>query len=648
MIILSASNICLSFGTDTILDNITFAVEESDKIGVVGVNGAGKSTLFKILNGDILPDSGDIYTAKGCKIGFLRQNSGLDSQRSIWDEMLETFSELIEMEKRMSELEKQISAEKDKVRLSSLMNEYSVLSDKFARSGGYEYNTRAKGVLKGLGFEEDEFNKKVEVLSGGQKTRLALAKLLLKEPDILLLDEPTNHLDINALEWLEDFLKNYKKAVLVISHDRYFLDMVTNKTIEIENNKNKVFKGNYTEYLKQKALDREIQQKHYELQQKEIARLEAFIEQQRRWNREKNIRAAESRQKAIDRMEKIEKPENLPSKIRIKFRSSIISGNDVLFVENLSKEFPGKPLFNNINFKLQRNERVFILGPNGCGKSTLLKILTGNIEKTSGVFEYGHNVNIGYYDQELSNLDESKTVLEEILDLDSGLTLTELRNLLASFLFTGDDVTKPISVLSGGERSRVSLIKLILSGANFLVLDEPTNHLDINSREALEDALMNFDGTILSVSHDRYFIKKLSTRILEFDNGSLSDYKLDYVSYLKYKEQFKKADEGTTCKEQMSESKINHIASKQERARIRKLEKDLNQTENDIAETEAKLKEIEAEMVKDEVVTNHIRLRELHEEQMKLSKKLDELYELWETLEVENEQLKSEGKGIHM
>jgi ATP-binding cassette subfamily F protein 3 len=637
MIVLGCSNISLSFGINKILDNITFNIQEGEKAGLVGVNGAGKSTLFKIISGNLLPDSGDVFKAKNSKVGYLEQNSGIDSSKTIWDEVLSVYSGLIDMEKRIKQLEKDISVEKDESSLSSLMKEYSRLTEVFTRSGGYEYNSRAKGVLKGLGFDENQFSLKSQSLSGGQKTRLALARLLLEEPDILLLDEPTNHLDINALEWLEDFLKNYKKSVLVISHDRYFLDVVTNKTIELENCTCKVYSGNYSLYVKHKAADREMQQKHYELQQKEIQRIEAFIEQQKRWNREKNIVAAESRQKVLDRMEKIEKPKGLPEKIRIQFSSSITSGNDVLFVENLSKRFTEKPLFKEIKFKLSRNERVFLLGPNGCGKSTLLKILSGNLEKTSGDFEYGHKVVPGYYDQEQQNLDENKSVIEEVWDSNDNLTHTEIRNALAAFLFKGEDVLKPVSVLSGGEKSRVSLVKLMLSGANFLLLDEPTNHLDINSREVLEEALDSFDGTVLAVSHDRYFINKLASRILEMDGNALVDFMGGYSDYLEYKSRLSRNSQPETSESEISSAKLEHLQSKEEKARQRKLEKRLNETENEIEIVETRLQEITSEMELEEVQSDHVVLTQLCEEQDILRARLDELYCLWENLSEEKE-----------
>jgi ATP-binding cassette subfamily F protein 3 len=632
MIILNCDGISLSFGINTVLKDITFKVEENDKIGIVGVNGAGKSTLLKVIAGILQADSGNIYISKNTRLGYLEQNSGLESSNSLWDEVLSVYKKLMDAEERLKALELRISTEKDDERLSSLMKEYSNLSDQFSRNGGFEYRSKVKGVLRGLGFTEEQFDLKVEILSGGQKTRLALAKLLLDEPDILILDEPTNHLDIEAIEWLEGFLKNFSKAVLIVSHDRYFLDSVTFKTLELEGSNSKLYNGNYTKYVEQKAVDREILQKHYEIQQQEIARMEAFIKQQKQWNRERNIIAAESRQKAIDRMEKIEKPKNLPGKIKIKLKSSITSGNDVLFAEGLSKGYPGKPLFKNISFNLKRGEKAFLLGPNGCGKSTLLKILTGKIQEDAGVVEYGHKVSVGYYDQEQEYLDESKSILEEVLDSNPQLTLTQARNMLASFLFKGEDVLKPISVLSGGEKARVSLVKLILSGSNFLILDEPTNHLDINSREVLEESINEFDGTILAVSHDRYFINKLSTRILELNGDSMIDCRGNYSFFVDYKSKLKSTSQENRDSNNISASKVEYQAVKNEKAKARKLEKQLNDTENAIARTEERLKAIEQEMTREEVLSDHLKLTDLYEEQNSLKQELDRLYELWELL----------------
>jgi len=638
MIVLSCSNISISFGTDQILEDVSFNISHDDRVGLVGVNGAGKSTLFKILAGELQPDSGEIFTAKGNRIGYLEQNSFLESSKTLWDELISCYSQIIDMEKHIRQLEKEISIEKDSQRLASVMKEYDALLVRFENMGGYEYNSRVKGVLHGLGFDENEFSRKVSTLSGGQKTRLALAKLLLEEPDVLLLDEPTNHLDMDALEWLEDFLKSYKKAILVISHDRYFLDAVTGRTIELENCHCKVYNGNYTFYIKQKMQEREIQQRHYEQQQKEIARIEAFIEQQKRWNRERNIIAAQSRQKALGRMEKVNKPDNLPGRIKLKFKSGIPSSNDVLSVENLTMEYPGNPLFSNICFNLRKNEKAFILGPNGCGKSTLLKLLVGKLMPVSGSIEYGHNIRVAYYDQEFSELDENNTIIEEVWNGNEELNQTQIRNVLASFLFRGEDVFKRISVLSGGEKSRVALAKLILSDANFLILDEPTNNLDINSREVLEEALQEFDGTILAVSHDRYFVNKLATRILEFKNNSVVNYDGSYSSYLDYKNKLEKDVAASNKQKDITVSKLEYMESKEMRARQRKLQRQLEEAEKKINEIEDRLNQISLEM--ETASSDHVRLLELHEERTSLEKQLDDLYSVWDSLCAEEAELK--------
>lgn len=625
MIVLNCNNVDFSYGTETILNNVSFSLQENDKVGLVGVNGAGKSTLFKLIIGELQQENGEIFISKDLNVSYLKQNSALNSDNTLWDELRDVFRELVEMEKSINRVEKEISSAKEQEKLESLMKEYSRLTERFSYLGGFEYNSRIRGVLRGLGFEEHEFDCKISILSGGQKTRLALAKVLLEEPDVLMLDEPTNHLDISAVEWLEDYLKSYKKCLFIISHDRYFLDSVTSRTIEMENCTSTVYNCNYSNYIKQKAVNREIQEKHYIQQQKEIARQEAYIEQQRRWNRERNIVAAESRQKALDRMEKVEKPSDLPSTIRMKFRQTITSGNDVLDVEGVSKSFDSKELFTNINFKVKRAERVFLLGPNGCGKSTLLKILSGRLKASSGRYSYGAKVNLGYYDQEMSDLDENNTVLDEVWSVDQKLIQSEVRTALGAFLFTGEDVFKKISVLSGGEKSRVAMLKLIFSDSNFIILDEPTNHLDINSREILEDALSDYEGTLLVVSHDRYFIDKLATRIIDIGTNPAIDCLGNYTYFT---EHYKK-NVASVLKEQpvISEAKQSHMATKEERSRIRKLEKQLSDTEKAIEKTETRLKELEEEMVR--FATDHEKLLELNEEQQQAQNKLEELYEVW-------------------
>lgn len=638
MIVLNCNNIGFSYGTDTIIKNISFSLQENDKAGLVGVNGAGKSTLFKIIIGELHQEDGDLFISKDLVLGYLRQNAALNTENTLWEELLEVFGPLVSMEEAIKKIEREISITVDQEKLNSLMKEYGKLTERFSYLGGFEYNSRIRGVLRGLGFLDSEFDCKVNILSGGQKTRLALAKVLLEEPDILLLDEPTNHLDIAAVEWLEDYLKNYKKCLLIISHDRYFLDSVTNKTIEIENKTSTFYNANYSGYVKQKAVNREIQGKHYQLQQKEIARQEAIIEQQRRFNREKNIIAAESRQKALDRMVKLDKPLDAPDKMRMKFNQAVTSGNDVLELDSVSKAYGDKKLFDNISFKIRKAERVFLLGPNGCGKSTLLKILAGRLAASSGKFSFGAKVNLGYYDQEMEDLNEDNTILDEVWSVNQKLIQTEVRSALAAFLFTGEDVFKKISVLSGGEKSRVSMLKLIFSEANFIILDEPTNHLDINSREILEAALADYEGTMLIVSHDRYFIDKLATRIIDIGVKPPVDCIGNYTYFVShYKKSISpqnSANEAST----ISEAKQSRIATKEERSRIRKLEKQLADTEKEISSVEKRLGDIDNEMA--EAATDHMKLIELSEEKNLKEQRLEELYALWAevTEQLENQQ----------
>ena len=627
VIVLNCNNIGFSYGTDVIIKNISFNLQENDKAGLVGVNGAGKSTLFKIITGELHQEEGELFISKELALGYLKQNAALTTENTLWEELLEVFGPLVSMEESIKCVEREISLTSEQEKLDSLMKEYSRLTERFSYLGGFEYNSRIRGVLRGLGFTDSEFEQRVSILSGGQKTRLALAKVLLEEPDILLLDEPTNHLDIAAVEWLEDYLKNYKKCLLIISHDRYFLDSVTNKTIEIENKTSTFYNTNYSGYVKQKLVNREIQEKHYLLQQKEIARQEAIIEQQRRFNREKNIIAAESRQKVLDRMVKLEKPQEIPDKMRMKFTQAITSGNEVLELDSLSKAYGDKKLFENISFKLRRAERVFLLGPNGCGKSTLLKILAGRLESTAGKFSFGAKVDLGYYDQEMADLNDDNTILDEVWSVNQKLIQTEVRSALAAFLFTGEDVFKKISVLSGGEKSRVSLLKLIFSEANFIILDEPTNHLDINSREILEAALMDYEGTMLIVSHDRYFIDKLATRIIDIGAKPIVDCQGNYTYFSSHFKKNNLSQNTGTEVNIISEAKQSHIATKEERSRVRKLEKQLADTEREIGNIEKRLVDIDNEMA--EAASDHNKLLELSEEKALKEQRLEELYTVW-------------------
>ena len=517
MLAISINDLSLSYGTTPILQSVSFSLEENDKLGIIGVNGCGKSTLFRLILGEEEPTSGGVYISKGKTVGVLTQEGAFDSEegeRNVLDRMYEAFRHLLAMETRLAVLEPQLGEGRTEV-----IREYTDLHDRYVREGGLEFRGRCVSILQKLGFDRAAMEQSVATLSGGQRTRLALAIELSREPDILMLDEPTNHLDIATLAWLESFLVSYPKCVMVISHDRYFLDRVTNKTLAIEHHRAKLYQGGYTKSMEQRRIDREIAERHWKNQQREIARQEAYIAQQRAWNRERNIIAAESRQKLLDKMERVERPQDAPKGIRMRFSEGLASGNDVLDVRGLSMGYAERTLFEDLSFLIKRQERVLIIGPNGCGKSTLIKLILGKLAPLGGVIECGYNVEIGYYDQENQNLTPENSVLDELWNAYPTMTETEVRSALGRFRFVGEDVYKTVAVLSGGERARLTLCKLILSKMNLLVLDEPTNHLDIDSREALEAALEEFDGTVLAVSHDRYFIEKLATRIVEIAPG---------------------------------------------------------------------------------------------------------------------------------
>ncbi len=626
MISISCKNISLSFGTDVLLDDVTFSVEKGDRVGVVGVNGAGKTTLMKIILGKMRADKGDVFIEGGAKIGYLDQYAAIDSERSVLQEMLLNFSHLTEMKRRLETLEKDMQMCADMTTAS----QYTALLERFKSEGGYEYEGRTKSVLTKMGFGEKYFDLPVSSLSGGQKTALALVGLLLQNNDILILDEPTNHLDIESVEWLENYIKSITATVIVISHDRYFLDSTTTKTLDVENTHAKLYLGSYSVFQEKKRVEREIDMRHYENQQKEIARLEAYIEQQRRWNRERNIIAAESRQKAIDRMEKIERPEDLPKGISFSFGEAIRSGGDVLFVRGLEKSFDGKRLFSEVSFEVKRQDRFFILGKNGSGKSTLLKILNSKLDDYGGEFEYGTNVKVGYYDQENQNLSDGNTVLDELWNEYGGMTMTEVRSALALFRFVGDDVMKKVSVLSGGEKARLTLAKLMLSKVNLLILDEPTNHLDIASRETLEDAILSFKGTVIAVSHDRYFIKKLATKILRINTVGCTVYEHGYDYYLE------KVSERTTLStevknEPTASGKEEFLQRRENKAKEKKRERDIEKTEKEISELEEKIARIDEKM-SGELSSDYHALVEAQREKNDLEKRLDELYTLLEEL----------------
>ena len=633
--ILACQNIEKSFDGELLLHDVNFHIEEREKAALIGINGAGKSTLLKIIVGEISPDEGQVILAKGKTIGYLAQHQEISSQLSIYDSLLEMKQHVLDMERGMRELEEEMKHAEGE-NLSRIMESYSRLTQKFEQENGYAYKSEITGVLKGLGFEEKDFDKMVSTLSGGQKTRVALGRLLLSSPDIILLDEPTNHLDMESISWLETYLLNYPGAVFIVSHDRYFLDKVVTKIIELDNTKATVFSGNYSAYSEKKAQLRKAAYQAYLNQQQEIKHQEEVIAKLRQFNREKSIRRAESREKMLEKIEVLEKPTETDAAMRISLKPRITSGNDVLTVEHLSKSFPSLPLFKDLNFTVKRGEKVAIIGNNGTGKTTILKILNHLLSPDEGSFRLGSKVQIGYYDQEHHVLHMEKTVFEEISDDYPKLTNTEIRNLLAAFLFTGDDVFKPISALSGGERGRVSLAKLMLSEANFLILDEPTNHLDIISKEILEDALNNYEGTVLYVSHDRYFINRTATRILELTNQKLVNYIGNYDYYLEKKEEltsiYAPKIQEEKAREKTSSTKLDWQQKKEEQARIRKRENELKKTEKAIEDLESRDKEIDEELAKQEIATDPSKCIPLSSEKAEIAQKLEVLYEKWEEL----------------
>ncbi len=628
MIILSCKDVSLEFGDKTILSNITFGIGENERVGIVGVNGAGKSSLIKIISGKYSPSSGSVFVSGNKRLAVLEQNAALESENTLIGEMLLTFPELMRDEERLNELNARLSDGDPDV-----ISSYTTLEESFRSRGGYEFRSRCRGILINMGFDESMHEMLISSLSGGQKTRLALARLLVMNPDILILDEPTNHLDEQTLTKLESQLANYRGTLLVISHDRYFLDKITTSILDIENTKAELYPGNYTRFVKLKEERLEALERAYKNQQREIARIEAYIEQQRRWNRERNIIAAESRQKALDRMVKIDRPENAPGAISMRFSSAPDSANDVLFAERLEKSYGDKCLFKNLSFDVKKGDRFFISGANGCGKSTLIKILVGK-EDFTGYFEFGYNVKIGYYDQENQNLSPEKTVLDELWDSYESLTQTEIRNALALFMFRGDDVFKSVNDLSGGERARLTMAKLILSKVNLLILDEPTNHLDISSRHALENALEQFDGTIIAVSHDRYFVKRLATRILDLGEDDKKVFNGNYEEYKSYRDAKAERMQTDTRKQgaapqsvaRVSAGKEQFLAAKEQAAQARKLEKRKKFVAEEIIRIEKELEEISARLSGDEA-SDYVIAAKLCERQTSLEESLLALYE---------------------
>ncbi|MEI3592848.1 ATP-binding cassette domain-containing protein [Waltera sp.] len=640
--ILSCQNISKAFVENQVLKNVSFHIEDHEKAAIVGINGAGKTTLLRIIVGEMTPDDGQVVLAKDKTLGYLAQNSTVDTSHTIYEELLSVKADLLRLEEKIRECENNMK-HADGDALEDLMKQYTSLTHAFETGGGYLYRSELVGVLKGLGFTEDEFSKPVATLSGGQKTRVALGRLLLQNPDLIILDEPTNHLDMNSIAWLETYLLNYKGAVLIVSHDRYFLDRIAGKVIEIDQSKATTFIGNYSDYAIKKEQLRVAAWNAYMNQQREIKHQEEVIEKLKSFNREKSIKRAESREKMLDKIEVIEKPSEVRTDMKLTLTPRILSGNDVLTVEHLSKSFDSHKLFTDVNFEIKRGEHVAIIGDNGSGKTTLLKILNGLVPADQGTFRLGSNVEIGYYDQEHHVLHSEKTLFEEISDDYPYLNNTQIRNVLAAFLFTGEDVFKRISDLSGGERGRVSLAKLVLSNANFLILDEPTNHLDIMSKEILEDALNGYEGTILYVSHDRYFINRTAHRILDLTEGQFVSYVGNYDYYLEKHDtvmaaieastpQSADADNTAATKAAESEVKLDWKAQKEEQARLRKKENDLKKCEEKIAELETRISEIDTEMSDPSIGTQVAKLQELTKEQAACQEQLEKLYEQWEEL----------------
>ncbi|MFV0519677.1 MAG: ABC-F family ATP-binding cassette domain-containing protein [Lachnospirales bacterium] len=629
--ILSCNKVCKSYGATDILKDVTFLVNEKEKVGVIGVNGAGKSTLFKMILNEISKDSGEISFKKNISIGYLAQNFESDTMDTIFDVALSAFEDLIKLEQDLNDIQYAITNDPTNKRL---IERYDVLNHEFSQNDGYMYKSIAKGVLIGLGFTEDELTRRFNTLSGGEKTRVLLGKILISNNDILLLDEPTNHLDIAGIEWLEAYLKNYRKAILIISHDRYFLDNVIDKVVEIENTKCEIYNGNYTTYSIQKEINREIQLTHYINQQKEVARQEEIIRTFRSYATERAIKRAKSKEKLLAKMELVEAPLNLPSTMSLNIKPSIQSGNDVIKVSELKKGYDGEaPLFSDLNFQIYREDKIAVIGDNGAGKSTLIKIITGKVKEDFGVVNFGVNVNIAYYDQEHQDLSEHKTIFEEISDFNPRLNNQEIRNALATFVFTGDDVLKKISTLSGGEKGRVALCKLMLSNANCLILDEPTNHLDMFSKEVLENAINNYTGTIIYISHDRYFINNTATKIFQLSNKTLNIYEGNYDNFIEKSRLFSENSVNYTSYAKKSNSKEDFLKQKEEQASQRKALRQLENCENRIEELEFLINECDVELAKKEVYTNSSLTQEIFVKKTEYSNELENLYEEWEKLQ---------------
>ena len=635
MIVLSCKNISKSYGIDEILKNVTLSINEGDRVGIIGANGEGKSTLFKILSKQLPFDDGEIFIDKNKTLGYFAQHLDLDTKNTIYNEMLLVFSDLTRLEEKLLDLENKMNEPYDESKAdyhNKIINDYNTSQELYSHRGGYTYKGEINKVLKGLGFSEEDFDKEISKLSGGQKTRVALCKLLLLSPDILLLDEPTNHLDLEAIEWLEEYLKSYKGTILVISHDRFFLDSVTNRTFQVINGHVNCYNASYTKFLELREKDYESQLKAYNLQQAEIKRQEAIIEKFRSFNREKSIRAAESREKALDRMDKIDAPDEEKGPAKIKFETSVKSGYDVLHVEKLSKSFGDKHLFSNLSLDLKRGEKIALIGENGRGKTTFFNILMDKIKPDSGVKVLGTNVNIGYYDQEQSNLCEDKTIIDEVWDDFPELTTSQVRGALATFLFTGEDVFKTINKLSGGEKCRINLLKLMLSRSNLLLLDEPTNHLDILSREALEDAILSYDGTLIVISHDRYFLNKVINRIVELQEEGTTEYLGNYSYYVEKKlnplrfEAYEELANGKTKTQLKEEKRKKREVEKEEKAKKLQIKK----LEDEISKNEELLLSLQEDLCKEEIYSNPSESERVNKEIRILEEKIEDLYMKWE------------------
>lgn len=634
MIVLSTKNLQKSYGIDTILKNISFHINEGEKVGLIGANGTGKSTLFKILTNQLEHDSGELFIEKGLVIGYLSQNLSLDTSNTIYEELLSVFGELLNMENKLKRLEVIMNEPydlKNEDYQTKVIKDYTTLTEIYNNKGGYVYKGEINRVLKGLGFLANDYERHINILSGGQKSRVALCKLLLTKPDILLLDEPTNHLDLDAIEWLEDYLTSYNGTIIVISHDRYFLDAVTETTLEMLGGQIYTYNGNYTNALEYKRRNYEVLMKSYRLQQSEIKRQEDIIERYRSFNREKSVKAAESRQKSLDKIERIEAPTKDSKASRIEFEASIKSGNDVLHVENLSKRYGDKLLFSNLNLDIKRSEKIALIGENGRGKTTLFNILLNNTKSDEGTVVLGKNVYIGYYDQEQSSLNNENTVIDEVWNHFPDLTTTKVRNSLAAFLFIGDDVFKKIGLLSGGEKCRINLLILMLSKSNFLLLDEPTNHLDIVSREALEEALLNYDGTVLVISHDRYFLNKVVSKIQELHENGIKEYLGNYNYYVEKKKNPNRYEDEYELLQGKTKTQIN--TEKKKKKEIEKQLRDRKQKskeiEDSILDTETKIQKLQNDLCLEEVYSNPENSKKINNDITNLQSHLESLYNEW-------------------